>query len=170
MNLAHANTPQIDASRTVDNARKLVEMMRGCYCSLDPADRAEVLKLARALRTLLDKSGMTLKEVGCSAAEINDIIVATPGRTESVSSFGFLQEQMADETAELAVEIDSDLLEEDEPEKEEISRVRRKPEGHLSLICGSTREPHVRADVAALLRDFSDAQLTEMFDLIRLAG
>lgn len=180
MNVAQAlRSPQINLGRVIEKAKEMVEMMRGCHYSLDPDDKADLLKLARALRTVLDKSELTLKEIGYTAAEINAMIVAVPDRTESVSSFGFLLEQMSDETAAISAEdleeVDAELVEEDETEERgEISKVRRKPEGHQSLICGNTREPHVRADMAALLGDLSDEQLsdwlTERFNFLLQAG
>jgi hypothetical protein len=170
MFIAQSGSSQINKSRVLAKAQEMAEMMRGCHCSLDIDARAEILKLARALRIVLDKGGITLKEIGFTAAEINAMIVDAPHRIESVTSFGFLQEQMNDEAEDLAEEVEAELVEDGEPGHEEISEVRRKPSVHHTWICGNTRQQHVREDMVSQLMHVRDEQLSGILDVLLPTG
>ena len=112
--------------RILEKAREMAELMRACHGSLDRADQAGVLKLARALRIVLDNSDISLNEIGITAAEINGMIVEVPDRNDSVSSFGFLEEQMDEELAPLAEELRTAPRRFSEIPGDEISGIRTK--------------------------------------------
>jgi len=169
MFIAQSCSPKINRPRVIAKAQEMVEMMRGCQCSLDPEDHVGILKLARALRTVLTKGEISLKEIGYTAAEINALIVDVPNRSDSVSSYGFLEEQMQDEVEALE-EVDAELVEEEETELGEVSKIRLKPVVHASWICGNSREPHIKEDLASLFGDLGDEQLTEMVDNLLPTG